>query len=252
VSRRGSISVPLVGVSGLDVLVLIALVQAFRETGLLQDMGGSGSSHRELCRDVGLGRGGEVGDGVSQRLLVNNSRSESALDGVGLVHNIRLNPDAGEGCREDFDIGLSDNVRMDLLDRISLGQNLRLDHEAGGGDGDGQGLSLGDVENLGLEVGLGLGVDDRGWDVLSVSDGKDLGFDGLIGNGHCRRGRAILMWVTFVDDDRSLVTAPTVLVPPPTLRSALSIGSLLVTITTVHVRVSAIDERRIRHRFVAA
>ena len=83
-SRRGSISVPLVVVSRLQVLVLVTLGQAFRETGFLQDMGGSGSSHRELCRGIGLGRGGNVGGCVRQRLLVNNGRGESVLDGVGL------------------------------------------------------------------------------------------------------------------------------------------------------------------------
>jgi hypothetical protein len=85
ISRRGSVSVVLVAVSGLQVLELVALRQAVRETGLLQDLGGSGSSHRELRRDVGLGRGGEVGDCVGQRLLVDDGRGESALNGVGLM-----------------------------------------------------------------------------------------------------------------------------------------------------------------------
>lgn len=84
VSRGGSVSVPLVGVSGFQVLVLLALRQALRESGLLQDLGGSGSSHRELCRDVGCGRGVEVGGCVGQRFLIDNGRGESALDGVGL------------------------------------------------------------------------------------------------------------------------------------------------------------------------
>ena len=88
VSRRGSVSVPLVGVSLREVLVLIASGQAISETGLLRDLGGSGSSHRELRRDVGLGRGGEVGDRVSQRLLINDSRGEGALDGVGLKTSV--------------------------------------------------------------------------------------------------------------------------------------------------------------------
>jgi len=36
----------------------------------------------------------------------------------------------------------------------------------GGSDGDRQSLSLGDVESLGLDIDLGLGVDDRSGDVL--------------------------------------------------------------------------------------
>jgi len=48
-SRRGSICVPLVAVPGLQVLVLFALVQACGEAGLLNDLGGGGSGHRELC-----------------------------------------------------------------------------------------------------------------------------------------------------------------------------------------------------------
>ena len=93
-SRRGSVSVPLVVVSGLQVLVLVALGQAFRETSLLQDLGGSSrSSHRELGRDVGLGRGREVGECVGQRFLVNNGRGESAFDGVGL--KVSVSPTLG-------------------------------------------------------------------------------------------------------------------------------------------------------------
>jgi len=92
-SRRGSISVPLVVVSGLQVLVLVTLRQAFRETGLLQDLGGSRSSHRELGRNVGLGRGREVGECVGQRFLVNNCRGESAFDGVGL--KVSVSPTLG-------------------------------------------------------------------------------------------------------------------------------------------------------------
>jgi len=149
-------------------------------------MGGSGSSHRELCRDVGLGRDGDVGACVGQRLLVNNGRGESVLDGVGLktsvspalgsssgstylVDNIRLNPNAGEGGRDNLGIGLGDNVGVNLLDRVGLGQNLRLNHMVGGGDGDGQSLGHGDVESLGLDIDLGLGVEDRGGDVLKSS-----------------------------------------------------------------------------------
>ena len=77
---------------------------------------------------------------------------------------------------------------------------------------------------------------------LSVIDGEDLGLDGVIGNGHCRRGRAILTgtrdqksdykssWTTqrgvgpdgrvdslcvaVIDDDSSLITTPAVVVPP--------------------------------------
>jgi hypothetical protein len=86
--RRGSVSVPLVVVSGLQILVLVALSQAVSETGLLQDLGGSRSSDRELGRDVGLGRGREVGDCVSHRFLVNNGRGESALDCVGLEASV--------------------------------------------------------------------------------------------------------------------------------------------------------------------
>ena len=92
-SRRGSISVPLVVVSGLQVLVLVTLGQAFREAGLLQDLGGSRSSHRELGRDVGLGRGREVGECVGQRFLVDNGRGESAFDGVGL--KVSVSPTLG-------------------------------------------------------------------------------------------------------------------------------------------------------------
>lgn len=84
ISRRGGVSVPLVAVSGLEVLVLFALGQAVSETGLLQDVGGSGGGHRELGRDVGLGSGRKVGDCIYHRFLVNNSRGEGALDGVGL------------------------------------------------------------------------------------------------------------------------------------------------------------------------
>lgn len=68
----------------MQVLVFFALAQAFGEAGLLQDLGGCGSSHRELRRDVGLGGGGEVGERVGQRLFVSDGRGESALDGVGL------------------------------------------------------------------------------------------------------------------------------------------------------------------------
>jgi len=39
--------------------------------------------------------------------------------------------------------------------------------------------------------------------------------------------------IALVDDDRSLVTAPTI-AGPPTLRSTLSIMSLFVPVTTVH------------------
>lgn len=92
-SRRGSVSVPLVVVSGLQVLVLVTLGQAFREAGFLQDLGGSRSSHRELGRDVGLGRGREVGECVGQRFLVDNGRGESAFDGVGL--EISVSPTLG-------------------------------------------------------------------------------------------------------------------------------------------------------------
>lgn len=63
---------------------MVALRQTVSKAGLLHYLSGSGSSHRELCRDVGLGRGGEVGDCVSQRLLVNNGRDKSVLEGVGL------------------------------------------------------------------------------------------------------------------------------------------------------------------------
>lgn len=52
--RRGNVSVVLVAVPGLQVLVLVALVQALGETSLFVDLGGRGRSHRELCRDVGL------------------------------------------------------------------------------------------------------------------------------------------------------------------------------------------------------
>jgi len=45
ISRRGSVSVPLVAVSGLKVLVLFALGQAIRKTSLLRHLGGSGSGH---------------------------------------------------------------------------------------------------------------------------------------------------------------------------------------------------------------
>lgn len=84
IRRGGSVSVPLVAVSGRQVLVLVARGQAIRETGLLHDLGCSGSGHRELCRDIGRGRGGEVGECVSHRPLVNNGRGESALNGVRL------------------------------------------------------------------------------------------------------------------------------------------------------------------------
>lgn len=84
ISRRGSVSVPLVAVSGLKVLVLFALGQAIRKTSLLRHLGGSGSRHRELGRDVGRGRSREVGNGVCHRLLVNNGRGEGALNGICL------------------------------------------------------------------------------------------------------------------------------------------------------------------------
>jgi len=252
ISRRGSVSVPLVTISGLQVLVLVALGQAIRETGLLQDLGGSRSGDRELGRDVGFGRRREVGDCIGQRFLVNNSRGESALDGVGLVDDICLNPDAGVSGRDNFDIGLGDKVRVDLLDRVRLGQSSRVDRETGGGDGDRQSLSVCDVESLGLHIGLGHSVVDCGRDGLGVSDSEDLGLDRLVGNRHSRRGRTILVCVALVNDDRSLITTPTIVIPPPTLGSALSVVSLFVTITTVHLRVSTTGKGRIRHRFVAA
>ena len=187
-SRRGSVSVPLVVVSGLQVLVLVALGQAFRETGLLQDLGGSRSSHRELGRDVGLGRGREVGECVSHRLLVNNGRGESAFDGVGLkasvsptlrlwvmdkeypypVNDIRLNPNTGVGGRDNFDIGLGDNVRAGLLDRVRFGQSRRINRDTGTGDGDGQSLGVYDVESLCLDIDLGHSVVDCGRDGLKL------------------------------------------------------------------------------------
>jgi hypothetical protein len=68
-------------------------------------------------------------------------------------------------------------------------------------------------------------------------------------NCHCRRRWAMLLWVTLVNDNRRLVTTPTVAVPP-TLGTTLSVRSLFIPITTVHLRVSTIDERRIWHRFV--
>jgi len=191
-SRRGSVSVPLVAVSGLQVLVFIALRQAVREAGLLRDQGGSGSRHRELRRDVGLGRGGEVGDCICHRLLVNNGRGEGALNGVGLkepssaqfsireekeyphlVDGIRLNPNTGVSGRNNFDIGLSDIVCDDFLDRVSLGHGRRVDRETGGGDGDGQGLSVGDIESLDLDIGLCHSVVDRGRDGLKLSKIKN-------------------------------------------------------------------------------
>jgi len=48
-SRRGSICVPLVAVPGLQILVLFTFGQASREPGLLQELGGGGNGHRELC-----------------------------------------------------------------------------------------------------------------------------------------------------------------------------------------------------------
>lgn len=57
IGRRGSIGVVLVAVSGLQVLVLLALGQASGETTLLHNLNGCGGSHRELCRDVSLGGG---------------------------------------------------------------------------------------------------------------------------------------------------------------------------------------------------
>ena len=53
-----------------------------------------------------------------------------------LIDDIRLDPDAGEGGRDNLDVSLGDGVREDLLDRVGLGQDLGLDHKAGGGDGE--------------------------------------------------------------------------------------------------------------------
>ena len=165
------------------------------------------------------------------------------------VDNVRLNPDASIGCRDNFDIGLGDDIREGFLDRVCLGQNHRLDHSVGVSDSRWQDLNVGDVQSLGHDIGLGHGVIDRGWDglksfeiriivyfisdakaYLRVSDGEDLSLDRLVSDGHCRRGRTILVakaqdqepanmkWrrvdllrVTLVDDDRGLVTTPTVI-----------------------------------------
>ena len=187
-SRRGGVSVPLVAVSGLQVLEFIALRQAISEAGLLHDLGDSGSRHRELCRDVSLGGGGEVGESVGQRHLVNNGRGDGALDGVSLkgppsarfsghgeripyrVDDIRLNPDAGVGGRHNLGVSLSDGVREDLHNRVRHSQGRRIDRETGAGDGDRQGLGVGEVESLSHDIGHGHGVVDRGWDGLKLSE----------------------------------------------------------------------------------
>ena len=87
------------------------------------------------------------------------------------VDDVGLNPDTGEGGRDNFDVSLGDGVREDLLDRVGLGQGLGLGHKAGGGDGERQGLSLGDVESISLHIGLGHGVEDGGRDSLSSRSG---------------------------------------------------------------------------------
>lgn len=132
-------------------------------------------------------------------------------DNQYLVDGIRLNPDAGVRGRDNLDIGLGDKVRDNLLDRVRLGQSGRVDREAGGGEGDSQSFSVGDVESVGHDIGLGHRVVDRGWNglklpkvkttgilirevetYLCVSDGVDHGFDRLVGNRHSRWGRTIL------------------------------------------------------------
>lgn len=99
-------------------------------------------------------------------------------------------------------------------------------------------------------------------------------------------GSVDLLRVALVNDDRGLITTPVIVVSPlerktqvrsagdsiapgrlvlqagvweqaskketyPTLGSTLSVGSLFVAITTVHLRVSTADERRIWHWLVA-
>ena len=93
-----------------------------------------------------------------------------------------------------------------------------------------------------------------------------------------------LLWVTLVNDDRGLITTPAVIPLKnkadqrkfhntqstgspngwlgvrtvvgggtyPTLGRTLSVVSLLVSITTVHLRVSTVGEGRIRHVLVVA
>ena len=124
-----------------------------------------------MCRDISLGSGGEVGDCVSHCFLVNHRRGESALNGVGLegvhqhcllsigvktpylVNDIRLDPYASEGCRDDRDVRLCDKVREDLLDRVGHGQSCRLDQKTGSGEGDRQSLSFGEDEGISLGIG---------------------------------------------------------------------------------------------------
>lgn len=249
-SRRGGISVPHVAVPCRQVLILVARGQTISETGLLQGLGGSGSRHRELSRNVSLGSGGEVGDCVSHRFLVNDRRGESAFDGVGQVNGVRLDPDASEGCWDDRDVRLGDKVREDLLNRVGHSQSRRLDQKTRGGEGDRQSLSLGEEESIGLEIGHCQSVVNRGWEGLCVSDGEGHRLDRLVGNGYCIRGRAVLVSIFLVDDDGRLITTPSVAVTPPAFWGALSIRSLLVSITTVHLGVSATSKGRIWHHLV--
>jgi len=60
-----------------------------------------------------------------------------------------------------------------------------------------------------------------------------------------------LVCILVVNDDGRLVTTPSIAVAPPTLWAALSIRSLLVSITTIHLGVSSIGKRRIWHRLVS-
>jgi len=177
---RGGVSVPLIFVSRFQVLVLIALGQAFGESGLLQDLCGSGSGQPDRCRRVGLG----LSECVGQSFLVGNCRGEGTLEGLGIVDNFRLNPDAGVCGWENLDVGLGDNVREGFFEGVGLSQSLRLNRNTGAGDGNRQRLSIGDVEGIRLDVGLSHGVVDRGWDGLRVSDREGLGLNRLVSNGH--------------------------------------------------------------------
>ena len=150
---------------------------------------------------------------------------ENLLDGIRHSQSRRLDRDTGGGDSEGQSLSVSDVE--------SLG--LDIGHGHGVVDRSWDGLKLSKVKTMtnlirGVKVYLG------------VSDGEDLGLDRVVGDCYSRRRRAILagtrdqtsantnwsitqqkvgpygkvhlLWAVLVNDNRSLITAPTVVVPP--------------------------------------